>query len=161
MCVCYTTQQKKSTTSESAGFRAVAAAMYVVVMSHSPGCSKKVEGSQGSKKKDWCDSNSFNLEKKISEKKLLCNITSGGGLTKWRSWSEMHLCSKLNYHQKIVFYSCCAGQILAKKGDLDHLSSSTLCIYAYCAYRWYLNALYFCQFAIIWWFLSRQSLGEF
>ena len=46
----YTTQQKKSTTSESAGFRAVAA-MYVVVMSHSPGCSKKVEGSQGSKKK--------------------------------------------------------------------------------------------------------------
>ena len=51
MCVCYTTQQKKSTTSESAGFRAVAAAMYVVVMSHSPGCSKKVEGSQGSKKK--------------------------------------------------------------------------------------------------------------
>ena len=48
--MCYTTQQKKSTTSESAGFRAVAA-MYVVVMSHSPGCSKKVEGSQGSKKK--------------------------------------------------------------------------------------------------------------
>ena len=116
-CVYNTTQQKKSTTSESAGFRAVAA-MYVVVMSHSPGCSKKVEGSQGSKKKDWCDSNSFNLEKKISEKKLLCNITSGGILTKWRSWSEMHLCSKLNYHQKIVFYSCCAGQILAKKGRL-------------------------------------------